>query len=284
MARRNGSRRGLRSLPSLGVLLCALGWARGAGATVAEQRARLPPPAECEDEVEGLWRAHQFWDWRSEWYVMTLEIHRVKKGEPALTGTIRSEYWHGEAKDQQPPPCPTRYHFIVRMPAVGSYQTGDVAFGGTSWTLDQAPCGGRPGRYNPDKFTGRIDPKIQEFQSVNNDGGAAVNVATVFRRIQCFDAPGAAVPTVEVRPPAFRPKTKRGGCGCELGAEPRAPGQGSLAAGLGAAALGAARSRRRRASLRGALAGGPWPGAGRTARGPSPDGRPERLSRGGASS
>ena len=264
MARRNGSRPKLRSLPGLAVLLGTLGSARVAGATVAEQRARLPPPAECEDEVEGIWRSHQFWGWRSEWYIMTLEIHRAKKGEAALTGTVLSEYWNGNAQDQEPPPCAGHFHFTVRMPAVGSYQNGDVAFGGTSWTLDQAPCGGRPRRYNPDKFTGRIDPKIQEFQSVNNDGGAAVNVATVFRRIKCFDAPGAAVPTVDVvKPPSFRPKAKRSGCGCELAAEPRALERGSVAFGLGAAAVGAARGRRRRASARRALAAGPCPGAGR---------------------
>jgi len=247
MARQNRSWPWHRAALGTGVLLGVMGLGPSAGATVAEQRARLPPAAECEDDVEGIWRAHQFWDWRFQWYVMTLEIHRVKKGEPALTGTVLSEYWNGTAKDQEAPPCAQQpYHYVVRMPAVGTYRDGDVAFGGTSWKLERAPCGNRmSGGYNPDKFTGKIDPKIQEFQSVNNDGGAAVNVATVFRRVHCFDTPDAAVPIVDVKPPSFRPKSKKGGgCGCELG--PGAAGDGLLVGAVGLCVIAGAGRRRRR--------------------------------------
>ena len=234
------------------VLLGLTGIAPSASATVAEQRARLPPPAECEDPVEGIWRAHQFWGWRGEWYVMTLEIHRSKPGQPELTGTILSEYWHGGAKDQEAPPCAQQpFHFVVRMPALGTYREGDVYFGGTSWTLDRAVCGGRPHGYNPDRFTGKIDPKIQEFQSVNNDGGQAVNAPAVFRRIRCWDDPTQGPeppPAVDVRVPAFRPKSKakRGGCGCELaGAPARAAGWPMAVVGLAAGASVQRGSRRR---------------------------------------
>src|SRR5512136_229718 len=72
-------------LLALGMVLAALLFSRAAGATVAEQRARLPPPAECEDPVEGIWRAHQFAVARNEWYIFTLEVHRVKPGSSELT-------------------------------------------------------------------------------------------------------------------------------------------------------------------------------------------------------
>jgi hypothetical protein len=46
--------------------------------------------------------------------------------------------------------------------------------------------------YHPDHFTGTIDPQREEFQSVNNDGGRAVNDPMVFRRIGCVDQAGSA--------------------------------------------------------------------------------------------
>jgi hypothetical protein len=61
-----------------------------APATVAEQRARLPPAAECEDEIEGKWRAHTYSDWRGRWAEFTLEIHRVKGDPVASTGLIKA--------------------------------------------------------------------------------------------------------------------------------------------------------------------------------------------------
>jgi hypothetical protein len=254
MARRKGSSPWLRAAIAASVLLGVTGLGPRANATVAEQRARLPPPAECQDPVEGVWRAHQFWGWRYEWYVMTLEIHRAKPGAPELTGTILSEYWHGSAKDQEAPPCAQQpFHFVVRMPAVGTYREGDVAFGGTSWTLDRAVCGGRPHGYNPDRFTGKIDPKIQEFQSVNNDGGAAVNVPSVFRRVRCFDqGEPATPPSIDVKRPSFRPKVKSSGCGCEIGPG-TAPGDlGAVAFGLCAgASIGLSRRRTRGAEAMG---------------------------------
>ena len=63
-------------------------------------------------------------------------------------------------------------------------------------------CGSSIGfGYNLDNFTGTIDPEIQEFQSVNNDGGISVNEPNVFRRIRCFEGPA---PTDDVEPPPFQ--------------------------------------------------------------------------------
>jgi hypothetical protein len=182
-----------------------------APATITEQRNRLPPPAFCEDEVEGVWRAHYFWEGHDQWYVMTLEVRRDRRTHDRLTGVILAEFWDGGRETSEPPAqCgPGVEHRIVRQPAQGSIVDGFITFGGTSWQLDRTFCSGGAMAYNPDVFSGRIDPAIQEFQSVNNDGGDAVNVPVVYRRVRCFDPDTA--PHVTVTPPPFLPP-RRSGC------------------------------------------------------------------------
>jgi len=234
-------------LPSGVGLLAFLGLLLGsvpADATVAEQRARLPPPAECEDPIAGIWRAHHFIATYGTWYIRTLEIHREAEGQPRLTGLVWADYWYGTAKDENPPECRpgAGYHAVIRMPAEGSFRDGEVVFGGTSWSLERLVCGSGSHGYNPDRFTGRIDPALQEFQSVNNDGGTAVNEPAVFRRIKCFDAP-APVPSVAVAPPPPFSSTRQGSCHCSVGV-PRPRGWlGAVLVPLGGAA---ARRRARR--------------------------------------
>lgn len=203
-------------------MLAAFLLPRGAPATVQEQRKRLPPPAECEDEVAGTWNSHYFFKIQRSWYMFTLEIKRVEGQDNQLTGTITSHFWNGPADEPEPPPCrPGLRRLIVKMPAKGSVENGVVSFGGLSWTLDKTVCGPSYTRYNPDNFSGKIDPEIQEFQSVNNDQGDAVNVPVVFRRTDCpDDDKQEEPPKINVKPPPFQlPKrTSSGGCGCgELG-------------------------------------------------------------------
>ncbi len=179
-------------------------------ATIAEQRARLPPPAECEDEVEGVWKSHSYWRGHGQWYVFTMEVRRVKGRPTQLAGTIQSHYWSGGSQDEEPPACGIGgYHQVVRMPGAGNILNGVVTFGGTSWQLEQTFCGRPTANYYPDNFSGRIDPALQEFQSVNNDGGPAVNVPQVFRRVRCLDPDSR--PHIVVTPPSFQPPD-RGGC------------------------------------------------------------------------
>lgn len=195
-------------------VVCLFAWLMlvpsGAPATIQEQRARLPPPAFCEDEVEGIWRSHSYWVGHGQWYIFILEIRRVRNDPNRLTGTVLSEYWNGSPNQEEPPPCrPGGYHQLVRMPGAGSVVDGLVTFGGTSWTLERVYCGTPTWSYYPDNFSGAIDPEIQEFQSLNNDGGAAINVPQVFRRVRCFDPDSP--PHVTVEPPPFQPPT-RGAC------------------------------------------------------------------------
>lgn len=187
--------------------------------TVEEQRARLPPPQECTDPVEGVWMALKYTEGWHEWYHFELEIHRPDPDKPDLRGEITSHFWRGDRKDEKPPPCrPGNFELIVKMPGTGTLEPtpkGDhVVFGSSTFTVEKVICGGNYGRYNPDNFSGTIDPLLQEFQSVNNDGGKSINDPHVFRRVKCFEQPRKD-PKLNVKPPAYAPEPKRTG-GCSL--------------------------------------------------------------------
>jgi hypothetical protein len=184
---------------------------------VEEQRARLPPPATCQDPVEGIWKSHDYDPRWGDWTVFTLEVRRVAGSESELEGTILNDTWYGPAEQTEPGPCQGNLRFKISMDAKGTVVEGTIAFGGVGqWRLDEVVCGSWDGGYNLDNFTGTIDPEIQEFQSVNNDGGRAVNAPTVFRRIKCFDDGVPDEPHIEVAPPPFYVPREQpaAGCGC----------------------------------------------------------------------
>ncbi|MGE0788684.1 MAG: hypothetical protein AB7S26_23635 [Sandaracinaceae bacterium] len=188
-----------------------------APATIAEQRARLPPAAECAGEnVAGIWRSHQFVPTYQEWGIFTLTIRRVPGHPEQLVGRILSRGWDGGPDDAEPPPCERQngWDWTVEMDGRGTIQNDvEIHFGGVGqWRLIDARCGRGPAGYNLDQFRGTIDPAILEFQSVNNDGGRYINVPTVFRRIACLPSEYAESPTVRPTPPAFYPDLP-GGCG-----------------------------------------------------------------------
>ena len=181
-------------------------------ATITEQRSRLPPPAACGDVVEGVWKAHR---WRRDlhtWRIFTLTIHRQPGSDSALIGTIRNEGWTGGPDRELPGGCAgLRYHWIVSTDARGTIHGQQVVFSGKDqWRLDRVVCHSGPGGYNLDSFSGLIDTDIEEFQSVNNDGGVDVNVPTVFRRVRCF--PPGSRPHIDVAPPPFFPDRDPRGC------------------------------------------------------------------------
>lgn len=184
-----------------------------ARATVAEQRARLPPPAECSDPVAGLWKSHKWDETYQDWTIFTLEVRRDPATPGALFGRIENHQWQGTPEDEAPHPCrPGQAEWVVSMDARGSIaEDGTIHFGGVGqWREDRIICNYGPGGYNLDNFSGVIDRSINEFQSVNNDGGRAVNDPMVFRRISCFSDPPAAHAIAE--PPPFFPRAADRGC------------------------------------------------------------------------
>lgn len=156
--------------------------------------------------------SHTFNPRFNDWYVFTLSVRRIAPGSDQLAGEITAHYWNGTAANVEPPPCAAGVdNWVTLMTATGSVAGQEIRFDGTSWRPGDTLCGTRGG-YNLDHFAGRIDPALQEFQSVNNDGERMVNEVTVFRRIACREPPRA--PHVTVAPPAFYPEGRGGGCGC----------------------------------------------------------------------
>jgi hypothetical protein len=192
-----------------------------APATVEEQRARLPPPTECQDPIEGVWMSHKYESDMDEWMIFTLQIRRDPRGAAAphaqgdprrvaIAGNIEAHAWFGAGPQSTAPPVctPGLHHWTVGMTAEGFAVENHIEYWGTRWAIQNVFCGPRSFGYNLDHFTGTIDPAIQEFQSVNNDGGRAVNDPTVFRRVRCFEP--AVPPHPYVAPPALRPPARAG--------------------------------------------------------------------------
>jgi hypothetical protein len=198
----------------LGALTLGLSLVPGRGrATIAEQRARLPPPAACKDPVTGVWQSHAFNEMYQEWGRFTLTIRRVQGSDTELEGEIVNESWYGPDTESVRGPCVGRLQYLVTMHARGTYTDKTVEFHGIDWTMAEALCAvdGSFG-YNLDRFTGVIDHDLQEFQSMNNDGGRYINVPTVFRRVSCDDVE-AVEPRVTMAPPPVLPPEEERGCG-----------------------------------------------------------------------
>ena len=197
------------------VLVSLVLTSRASSQTVEEQRARLPPPAFCDDPVAGRWVSLSYVEYWGDWYEFTLDVHRVEDSDTQLRGTILSHSWDGVPTQPEPGPCQGQLHYRVSMNALGSITDDQIHFGGVDWQLDEVLCGraGYGWNYNPDQFTGTIDRDLQEFQSVNNDGGILVNQPTVFRRVDCFEEGDEPPARIEITPPALRPPDQRSGCG-----------------------------------------------------------------------
>jgi hypothetical protein len=191
-----------------------------APATVAEQRARLPPAAECEDPIAGTWRGLSYYPGHRQWYEFTLEIARdaAKPGE--LRGTILAHYWDGPPDRSEPLPCKDGVsQATIRQQARGTYDDGRVWFGGIRWEVASVACGSHGGRYITDQFKGVVDRERQEFQSINDWSERPDDEATLFRRIRCADAAAPAVTPPSpapapgpVSPPPAQPPSRSGGC------------------------------------------------------------------------
>ena len=192
-----------RRVIGLGVAAALLALPRIAPATVAEQRARLPPPAECDDPITGTWKAHTYRAEREQWTEWTLILRRSEDDKERLVGEIINHSWYGGAELTAPPTCEhTRAHWVVSTDAEGYVSNGDIHVQGVGeWRKDEAICGPGPGGYNLDHFSGALEHGLHEFQSVNNDGGVSVNEPTVFRRVLCL-VPAAEQPRRALKPPA----------------------------------------------------------------------------------
>jgi hypothetical protein len=157
----------------------------GIGAASSEHsRALLEQALACDDPIEGVWVAHRYSPEFHDWARMTLRIER--DGEQ-LRGTIISRSWSGRASDRRPPPCaPGAHDMTVRMEAHGTLRGDRMVFGADTHELLRADCPSTFFSYNPDRFSGTVDPVREEIAAVNNDGGRDVDAPYRFRRTSCL--------------------------------------------------------------------------------------------------
>ncbi len=158
----------------------------GAPNTIEGQRALLPSAMACADPVAGRWEALKYNPIWGDWVHFTLVIHATGG---ALVGTITSRTWSGSPSDSSPPPCgDNSFDIVVQMNGHGhSDSPTRIEFGASSYTITSTRCTTSTLSYSPDRFSGTIDARRQEFQSVNNDGSRDIDAPYVFRRTGCSD-------------------------------------------------------------------------------------------------
>jgi hypothetical protein len=146
-----GRHRTGRLLRGLAARGCAVAWllpGRGFG-TIEEQRARLPPAAECDDErVAGLWRCQIYEENYVEWSTFTLNITRDPGDPSQLRGTISNHGWDGGPGDAMPPTCDRQSggEWSVSMDALGTVRNEhEIAFGGIGARVAVRPTFGASG-------------------------------------------------------------------------------------------------------------------------------------------
>src|SRR5687768_9516453 len=63
-------------LSAVAMIVVCLAFPGRPRANVQEQRARLPPPATCQDPVEGIWKSHALYPNHGIWHIFTLTVRR----------------------------------------------------------------------------------------------------------------------------------------------------------------------------------------------------------------
>ena len=135
---------------------------RESAATVEEQRARLPPPADCPDKVEGTWAALYYTKHHS-WSEYTVVIRRSSPAAEQDQGgpievDMKAHIWDGPVNTHNPPACTEAQREVtVTMPGKGTVDASmRLAFGAKTYAVESVVCGSDT-RYHPDNFTGQVD-------------------------------------------------------------------------------------------------------------------------------
>jgi hypothetical protein len=190
-----------------------------APADILEQRARLPPAAGCTDEIQGVWRSHQYYPNHGQWMRITVRVERVPGSARDLRGSVTTEYWYGDEHDVQPPACtPGEVHRSVTGTLAGFIEGTHLEWWVTDDGVEEAHCGGPMNNYERGRSSGTLDPGHEEFQSTLDTGESWREEPTLYRRIECIGEAGAAPGTPPpARPmnPIPAPPPPRGMFGCD---------------------------------------------------------------------
>jgi hypothetical protein len=71
------------------------------------------------------------------------------------------------------------------MRATGNLIGDRMAFGASTHEVTRVDCASSFFSYNPDHFSGSVDPLADRMHTVNNDGGRDVNAPYEFHRTSC---------------------------------------------------------------------------------------------------
>lgn len=200
-------RSGFRTRTGPGLLAVSLLFLLG---TVEEQRARLPPAKEgCSGEIAGTWVSYAHYPQVGYWYRFTMDIG-VPASDGSVRGTIRADYWLGDADESATPTCtenPTRQGVVQE--AAGTYLDGRLEFAGIKYETDpDHPCATWTG-YSVDAVAGHVDHERNEIQArMDDEQPHWTNIPTVFRRVDCLDprAPSRVINPLDP-PPKKRPRS-----------------------------------------------------------------------------
>jgi hypothetical protein len=203
----------------LGIAAAALLVPAWSPATVAEQRQRLPPPAECTDPISGVWRAHVFRPDRQRWALNTMEL-RWNADRTKLLSSYENHYWSGGPEDSEPPqpPCkPGQYRRMASSTGEGTYRGNQLEVQGKKLGGDENICGSTKFTRALGKLTGIVDLEQNEFRSEMTSRFGTHPI--IWRRIRCV---GEAEPKLIEPPPpppvALPPSppspSSKGSCGC----------------------------------------------------------------------
>jgi len=139
----------------------------------------------CPDPIAGVWKARVWREDADEWDEVMLTIERAGA---TLRGDMVVTTWDGDQAQTEPPRCPDGLPAISRVAeqARGSFDDGHVDFAGEDPRRVILPCGVAPGgRYNPDHFTGELDPDSARLILMNDDGNVDQGRPHVFTRTRC---------------------------------------------------------------------------------------------------
>jgi len=161
-----------------------LGSAGISGADVSARQALLPNSGVCSDPVAGVWRAQKYRTSDHTWVRFVLRVRREGGG---LGGTITSRIWTGTRSDPRPGDCTAfGMDHTWRMRARGSVAGDQLTFNSVGGArLIAQDCPRSDSRYAPDRFSGRVHPLREVFESTNNDGAFDIDEPYTFRRVSC---------------------------------------------------------------------------------------------------
>lgn len=142
-------------------------------------------PPSCADPVAGVWLAKTFAATITRWHVHRVTITRDAAG---LHASQLTHVWDGSSSDALPGRCAEGWAWgEIEMAAELELRGTELRVWGTEIVREEAWCGTTVGTYHLDRFTGAVVGDL--WESVNNDGNAALDRPYRFRRIACLDAP-----------------------------------------------------------------------------------------------